>query len=97
MDGLGRKRIADIVAKFHGWESFSDERELEAYVRVAEEVLKWPRDPGYYLPAYNFSVRMHKGQWCLFSRLPGDLEASTPEQKQAVEDWASSNRAKFRG
>lgn len=51
--------------------------------------------PGYYLPQYNFSVRYHNGQWCLFARQPEDVIATTSEQIQAVKIWAATNRDKF--
>lgn len=50
---------------------------------------------GYYLPKFNWSVRHHNGQWCLFTRLPSDQVATTPDQILAVQLWADSNRQKF--
>lgn len=52
-------------------------------------------DCGYYLDRYNWSVRKHNGQWCMFARQPEDRPARTSEQIQAVEAWARSNRDKY--
>ncbi len=52
---------------------------------------------GFYLKYYNFSVRMHNGQWCMFRLGPKDVLATTTEQIIAVLEWADANRRKFYG
>lgn len=49
---------------------------------------------GYFLPQYNWSVRFHNGQWCLFARQPGDKPAETPQHIAAIREWAFINRRK---
>ena len=47
---------------------------------------------GFYLEKYNFSIRIHKGMPFMFSRMPEDREAHTPEEIATVESFAELNR-----
>lgn len=52
---------------------------------------------GFYLPEYNFSVRLHQDMWCMFCRQDTDKQAETPEQISAVMSWAKANKDKYHG
>jgi len=51
-------------------------------------------DVGYYLDGYNFSIRLHNGQWVMFCRKTTDKPCETPEQVQAYFGWVASNKRK---
>lgn len=49
---------------------------------------------GFYLPEYNFSVRLVDGVWCMFCRQDDDVLAATAAQRAAIFAHANTNKRK---
>lgn len=49
----------------------------------------------YYLPAYNFAVEKYKGGWIMLHKGSDAVLATTPEQIEAILQWAEKNKKKY--
>jgi hypothetical protein len=49
----------------------------------------------YYLPDYNFAVEKYKGGWIMLHKGSDAVLATTPEQTEAILQWAENNKKKY--
>jgi hypothetical protein len=49
---------------------------------------------GYYVDKYNFSVRYHNNQYCMFCRMREDIKTTDSNIINEIEEWARINRSK---
>jgi len=49
----------------------------------------------YYLPDYNFAVEKYKGGWIMLHKGSDAVLATTPEQTEAILQWAEKNKKKY--
>ncbi len=49
----------------------------------------------YYLPDYNFAVEKYKAWWIMLHKGSDAVLATTPEQTEAILQWAENNKKKY--